>query len=66
MKRREFIKMAALGTLAHMSSTSFGVSPSRKPNFLFVIADDCTFRDIGCYDGQIVRESLCKDQNILK
>lgn len=23
-----------------------------KPNFLFVIADDCTFRDIGCYGGQ--------------
>lgn len=22
------------------------------PNFLFVIADDCTFRDIGCYGGQ--------------
>ena len=23
-----------------------------KPNMLFVIADDCTFRDIGCYGGQ--------------
>lgn len=23
-----------------------------KPNLLFVIADDCTFRDIGCYGGQ--------------
>ena len=23
-----------------------------SPNFLFVIADDCTFRDIGCYGGQ--------------
>ena len=23
-----------------------------KPNFLFVIADDCTYRDIGCYGGQ--------------
>jgi uncharacterized sulfatase len=22
------------------------------PNFVFVIADDCTFRDIGCYGGQ--------------
>lgn len=22
------------------------------PNFLFVIADDCTFHDIGCYGGQ--------------
>jgi uncharacterized sulfatase len=23
-----------------------------KPNFLFILADDCTFRDIGCYGGQ--------------
>jgi uncharacterized sulfatase len=23
-----------------------------KPNFVFIIADDCTFRDIGCYGGQ--------------
>ena len=23
-----------------------------NPNFVFVIADDCTFRDIGCYGGQ--------------
>ena len=23
-----------------------------QPNLLFVIADDCTFRDIGCYGGQ--------------
>lgn len=23
-----------------------------RPNFLFIIADDCTYRDIGCYGGQ--------------
>ena len=23
-----------------------------KPNLLFIIADDCTYRDIGCYGGQ--------------
>ena len=23
-----------------------------RPNLLFVIADDCTFRDVGCYGGQ--------------
>jgi N-sulfoglucosamine sulfohydrolase len=27
-------------------------SGAEKPNLLFVIADDCTFRDIGCYGGQ--------------
>ncbi len=25
---------------------------AEQPNFVFVIADDCTFRDIGCYGGQ--------------
>ncbi|MEC9003628.1 MAG: sulfatase [Planctomycetota bacterium] len=25
---------------------------SPPPNFLFIIADDCTYRDIGCYGGQ--------------
>ena len=28
------------------------VEASDKPNFLFIIADDCTYRDIGCYGGQ--------------
>lgn len=28
------------------------VVADEKPNFVFVIADDCTFRDIGCYGGQ--------------
>ena len=27
-------------------------SKSARPNFLFIIGDDCTFRDIGCYGGQ--------------
>ncbi len=36
----------------------FGLTPSvaqsasSKPNLLLIIADDCTFRDIGCYGGQ--------------
>ena len=25
---------------------------STKPNIVFIIADDCTFRDLGCYGGQ--------------
>lgn len=25
---------------------------AEKPNFLFIMADDCTFRDLGCYGGQ--------------
>ena len=29
-----------------------------RPNFLFVIADDCTFRDIGCYGGQALTPNI--------
>lgn len=28
------------------------VSAENRPNFLFIIADDCTHRDLGCYGGQ--------------
>lgn len=33
-------------------SWSGSLFASEKPNFVFIIADDCTFRDIGCYGGQ--------------
>lgn len=28
------------------------IAASGKPNIVFIIADDCTFRDLGCYGGQ--------------
>ena len=28
------------------------------PNFLFVIADDCTHRDLGCYGGQALTPNI--------
>lgn len=31
---------------------------SAKPNFLFIIADDCTFRDLGCYGGQALTPNI--------
>lgn len=39
----------------HLLLTLVMIGPAvadEKTNFLFVIADDCTFRDIGCYGGQ--------------
>ena len=33
-------------------------SAEQRPNFLFIIADDCTFRDIGCYGGQAATPNL--------
>ncbi len=60
MKRREFLKMAAAGALASMGRVSFGSGKSAKPNFVFIIADDCTFRDIGCYGGQAYTPNIDK------
>ena len=31
-----------------------------NPNFVFIIADDCTFRDIGCYGGQAKTPNIDK------
>ena len=28
------------------------IQAREQPNLVFMIADDCTFRDIGCYGGQ--------------
>lgn len=55
MKRRDFLKRcAALSTGGFLiANNEMVVSVERtKPNFLFIIADDLTFRDIGCYGGQ--------------
>lgn len=33
---------------------------AQRPNIVFVIADDCTFRDIGCYGGQAKTPNIDK------
>jgi N-sulfoglucosamine sulfohydrolase len=35
-------------------------APAKEPNILFVIADDLTFRDIGCYGGQAITPNIDK------
>ena len=35
-------------------------STAAKPNFVFVIADDCTFRDLECYGGQAATPNMNK------
>ncbi len=54
MKRREFICSLTAGLVVsrHILAHAARTSKSDKPNFVFVIGDDCTHRDIGCYGGQ--------------
>ncbi len=47
--KRSFLKMGFGVGVAALSTFS---CEAKQPNFLFIIADDCTFRDIGCYGGQ--------------
>ncbi|MEX0321532.1 MAG: sulfatase [Puniceicoccaceae bacterium] len=44
-----FLKKTVLTSLLVLCA---GVVCGEKPNFLFIIADDCTYRDLGCYGGQ--------------
>ena len=48
---RAFIVLLSLLTVIHEKVNALETSPT-KPNIVFIIADDCTFRDIGCYGGQ--------------
>ena len=50
--RRAGILGIALITIAAGLGLPTVARAAEKPNFLFIIADDCTFRDIGCYGGQ--------------
>jgi N-sulfoglucosamine sulfohydrolase len=51
MRRRVTVRSAVAFTLAAIVPAPAAVG-SERPNFVFVIADDCTYRDIGCYGGQ--------------
>jgi arylsulfatase A-like enzyme len=43
------ICLAVLAMSIMLTETS---AEEKQPNLVFIIADDCTFRDIGCYGGQ--------------
>ena len=53
--RRQFLKTISMtaGALALAPLSGLAAKKTQdQPNFLFIIADDCTHRDIGCYGGQ--------------
>ncbi len=47
-----FAGLAVLACLTNAFDISAADDVTKQPNFLFIIADDCTHRDIGCYGGQ--------------
>ncbi len=41
-----------VGSLILLGMASTLNATDTRPNFVFIMADDCTFRDIGCYGGE--------------
>lgn len=54
MKRREFLKrsVAVLGSTTLCSKISFSAVPKRKPNIIFVFADQMRSNVLGCYGNR--------------
>lgn len=50
--------LVPIGTAARIPATAANPqkkSDTSKPNIVFMIADDCTYRDLGCYGGANTR-----------
>jgi uncharacterized sulfatase len=59
----KFVAMFAVATavlVTHFGSPKLSAADQAKTNLLFIIADDCTFRDLGCYGGQALTPNIDK------
>ena len=54
--------VACLAALAVLQITDLNAAESsaKRPNLIFIIADDCTFRDLACYGGQALTPNMDK------
>jgi hypothetical protein len=62
MSRRSFIKTAAIsgvaGTLSGCASELHGTNGAkRRPNIVYILADDLGYGDLGCYGQKDIRTS---------
>lgn len=50
--------LALLTLICLLTSICDRAHAAAKPNFLFIIADDCTHSDLGCYGGQAITPNI--------
>ncbi len=57
MKRRDFLKALSAGavTLAVQSRIRAGNPSNKKPNIIFIMADDLGYQELGCYGQQKIK-----------
>jgi arylsulfatase A len=56
MDRREFLNLVGAGVAAScLPAISFGQAPARKPNIVYILADDLGYGDLGCYGQRRIR-----------
>jgi arylsulfatase A-like enzyme len=55
MRRRDFVKSAGLASLAWPLAGLADRRPARRPNILFIMADDHASQAVGCYGSRINR-----------
>ncbi len=57
MNRRDFLKVsgAAAATLAVQTTVSAARTSDKKPNIIFIMADDLGYRELGCYGQKKIK-----------
>ena len=57
MNRRDFLKASGAGmaSLALRSTTGMGQPSNKKPNIIFIMADDLGYKELGCYGQQKIK-----------
>ena len=57
MNRRDFLKAsgAAVATLALQSAAGAGQLSNKKPNIIFIMADDLGYKELGCYGQRKIK-----------